>query len=66
MSNDSLLLKYTTFHHLNLFLKNKKNQKVVGTTLSHRQDSEKLYLWVILNHYSIYITQMLLLRIILP
>jgi hypothetical protein len=39
--------------HLNLFFKNKiKTQKVVGTTLPHRQCGEKLYIWVALNHYS--------------
>jgi len=36
--------------HLNLFLKNKKTQKVVGW-----QGGKKLYIWVALNHYYIYI-----------
>jgi hypothetical protein len=38
--------------YLNLFLKNKKIQKVVGTILPMWQGGEKLYLWVVLNHYS--------------
>jgi len=29
-----------------------KNKLKYGTTLPHRQDGEKLYLWVVFDHYS--------------
>jgi hypothetical protein len=34
---------------------NKLTQKVMGITLPHRQGSEKLYIWVVVNHYFIFI-----------